>query len=298
MNKPLPQRTFYVAALLLVFGLSACETNVDPILGTDAGPTLFGFIDPTNPRQAIRVFEFADQLIQSRPDPLSSIVSITDVETGASVALRDSVVQFENGTFGHIYTTRFQPAFERLYRIEGTTDDSPVSTAVVLTPPDVEPTLGGERITPTSVRLPLEWPEAPLLLDIEVAYVFDVRRNGRRFVETIPFDYTSRQVQTAAGWAIEVDLTNDARTIFARDLFVDGSDVVFNRIEARAFVAFADWVSPIGSFDPEILVEPGTFSNVEDGFGFVGAGYQRVLPWSPSDEALEAVGFGRTDEDG
>ena len=52
-----------------------------------------------------------------------------------------------------------------------------------------------------------------------------------------------------------------------------------------------EWVSPVGLFDPDVLVEPGTLSNISNGFGFFGAGYTESVTWDPSNLLLIQAGF-------
>jgi hypothetical protein len=58
-----------------------------------------------------------------------------------------------------------------------------------------------------------------------------------------------------------------------------------------AEVASEDWRPPGGVFDPEVLIEPGTFSNVDRGFGFVGGAYRTGATWTPEAAALARAGF-------
>lgn len=59
----------------------------------------------------------------------------------------------------------------------------------------------------------------------------------------------------------------------------------------RFIAASADWLPPEGDFDPEVLVQPGTLSNVTNGFGFIGAGYRMQRNWLPADSVVSAAGF-------
>ena len=57
-------------------------------------------------------------------------------------------------------------------------------------------------------------------------------------------------------------------------------------ITVKLIVANREWRPPGGVFDPDILVEPGTMSNVDGGFGFVGAGFRLRESWMPTDTLL------------
>ena len=97
-----------------------------------------------------------------------------------------------------------------------------------------------------------------------------------------------------------VRLSDDARLIFQEILFKPSCtlrDLRLLEIELIVLVTNAEWVPPTGVYDAELLVEPGTFSNVENGFGFVGAGYPASFRWEPSESALLAAGFFVGDDD-
>ena len=52
-----------------------------------------------------------------------------------------------------------------------------------------------------------------------------------------------------------------------------------------------EWVPPDGEFNAANLIQPGTFSNVENGFGFVGAGYRLQRSWTLPFEVVEKTSF-------
>src|SRR5690606_7524938 len=51
------------------------------------------------------------------------------------------------------------------------------------------------------------------------------------------------------------------------------------------------FVPPGGVFDPDILVQPGTLSNVQNGFGFVGSVARYTAEWVFSDDAMERLDY-------
>ena len=63
------------------------------------------------------------------------------------------------------------------------------------------------------------------------------------------------------------------------------------RVEFRFLVADDSWNPPGGDFDFEVLSQPGAFSNVENGFGFFGAGYTASTEWFPSDVVRTELGY-------
>ncbi len=101
-------------------------------------------------------------------------------------------------------------------------------------------------------------------------------------------------------WVIPVNLSNDFRSVLAALAQVEGPEIVLVNIrllsmQMRLIVADAAWDPPGGVFDPNVLVQPGTLSNVEQGFGFIGSGYRLALRWRPPDNVVLASGFALPD---
>ena len=113
---------------------------------------------------------------------------------------------------------------------------------------------------------------------------------GERQVIRVP--YTDALEQVDGAWVVRVAFLRDAQdAVFERVDRPAGSRVVLLYMEVRVFVADEAWRPPGGVFDEDLLVQPGAFSNVENGFGFVGGGYLDSLIWLPADEVLEQSGY-------
>ncbi|MDX1531494.1 MAG: hypothetical protein R3362_08205, partial [Rhodothermales bacterium] len=109
------------------------------------------------------------------------------------------------------------------------------------------------------------------------------------------FDYGPQAVKEADGWHIDIALSADFRKIrdavrgFGRYDLTYG--IRLDSMEIRMIAANAEWDPPDGVFNPEQLVQPGTLSNVVQGFGFVGAGYRLEARWLPAPDVLRIAGF-------
>ena len=96
---------------------------------------------------------------------------------------------------------------------------------------------------------------------------------GIRF--PVALSYTDELDAIEGGWEMEIDMNGDYSRIqdkFERNCLVLDLTAL-RRIEFRLLVASEDWDPPGGTFDPDVLVQPGAFSNVESGFGFFGGGF-------------------------
>ncbi|WP_457654292.1 hypothetical protein [Rhodocaloribacter sp.] len=292
-----PRRAWIVAALVMGAGLWAgCETSVDAVSGSDAAFSVFGFFNPLADTQAVRVFPVEGLLVVSGPDPLDAEVTSTELETGEQRVWRDSVVQFLDGSFGHVYWSPFRAAHERTYRLEVARSDGAASVAEVETPPEVAPGVDVPVIDFRDVTLPVRVPvEAPRLLRVEVVYYTGIALNDTLAVDrletVIPYD--DRVTLEGDGWRIPVDLSGDRDVVreayFARNIFATAPALL--GLTFRVMIVNRAWSPPGGVFDPDVLALPGLFSNVEKGLGFVGAGYPLALDILPDDEVVKQAGF-------
>ena len=86
-----------------------------------------------------------------------------------------------------------------------------------------------------------------------------------------------------------MDFVRDADRIRAIQGLDAEDPVGLFEMAMRVRAPSAAWVPPTD--DPEILPQPGVMSNVEDGYGFVGAATYGAVRRPPPREAAEAAGF-------
>ena len=273
-----------IGTLVLTTG---CEESVNPVLGTERAFTLYGFFNPKADTQAVRIFAIEGRLERTRPEPLDAQVASTDLQMGRQDVWQDSVVQYQSGRFGHVFWSEFRAEFEHRYRLEAVRSDGARTQVEVTVPPLSEPLLLAPTVAPRFVMYPVLWQRAPRVNNIRVRYFTNCG--------VYTFDYgLETQEQVEGGTVVTVDLGQDARLIFQEVLFSAECSIQklrMEEVELIVLVTNAEWIPPTGVYDAELLVEPGTFSNVENGFGFVGAGYPASIRWEPSDSALLAAGF-------
>ncbi|ARA93599.1 hypothetical protein AWN76_010815 [Rhodothermaceae bacterium RA] len=130
-----------------------------------------------------------------------------------------------------------------------------------------------------------------------VLYAIGFEPTGAPILEhrryTLPYD--EHQRQQGEDWIITVDLSGAYLTLRDRvrtDTRYQASwGVGLGSITLRAIAANDAWNPPEGIFDADVLVQPGTMSNVENGFGFIGAGYRMEKEWVPVDSIVTRSGF-------
>lgn len=320
-----PLRAALLAACLL---LSGCDADVIPLVDADRHFSLYGVVNPRADSQSVVVFPIEDTLRPLPDAPLDATVTSTDLETGETVVWRDSVVTSAEGAV-HVFWAPFRAAYGHTYRIVVAGADGDVSSATVAVPPEAdlvvvpaEPTspprqavrvtapvdrlnrvlvsyLISARVPPAAFSLAPTAPPRPSLPGFEppAGDPPEADSSDGLVVQRVTafFDYGPQAVKEADGWHIDIALSADFRKIrdavrgFGRYDLTYG--IRLDSMEIRMIAANAEWDPPDGVFNPEQLVQPGTLSNVVQGFGFVGAGYRLEARWLPTPDVLRIAGF-------
>ena len=290
-------RSALVACLLTLFTLG-CEESVDVQLEINRPFTVFGIINPKADTHGVRVFEIQSEIRLIRPEPIDATVTTTLMQTGTVQAWQDSVIQLADGDYRHVYWAAFPATAGETYRLDITRSDGETSTAVTTIPPPVtlevlEPEINRVREAKMPVLIRGNPPAMPRI-DVEYVVVGTREDGSEPIFKPVTFNYIGRPTRQADGWLLEIDLIEDFRVIFQifdEDEEVTSGVIDLREIEVRFHIGDENWVSPVGVFDGEFLVEPGIFSNVENGFGYFGAGYVETIQFRPPFILLERAGF-------
>ncbi len=276
--------TLLFAFALTVTAWSGCETAVDPVIETDLPFTMYGYFNPTSDTQAVRIFPIDGVLERTADQPLGAVVTSANLTTGDERVWSDSIITFPpRGEIGHVFWSNFRVAYEDRVQLTVERPDGAQSVVTVDVPPEViSEILPGDE---TLFELPIEvrWYNAPNLIDIVVTY--------KTSVGSFSINYGVTQREISDGRAVLINFREDTRDILLLALAQGIRQVALTSLELSLIVTNREWVPPDGNFDPNFLVEPGTFSNVANGFGFVGAGYRQSIEWTPAKSFLEAAGF-------
>jgi hypothetical protein len=267
----------------LAVAVSACEEGVQPVLQTDRPFTIYGYFNPLADTQSVRLFTIDGVLEHTAPEPIDVVFDSRDVESGETVSWQDSLVQFSSGMWGHVFWSDFRPAHLRTYSVAARAPDGRVTSAQATVPPLATPEVGETDIFDFTLPIPILWRDAPNLIDIVATY--------RTSAGTEVVRYGVEQNATAAGSVVTLQFRRDTRGILFDAIRSGIDEVTLDTVEVRVVVTNAEWTPPGGVFDPDVLVEPGTFSNVENGFGFIGAGYPMTMGFKPDDDLLRVSGF-------
>lgn len=292
-------------AMTALLGLSACEEDVVAVVGTDVPYSLYGVLSPQLDSQWVRVFPVEERLAPALPEPLDAQVISVDRTTGEQYVWRDSVIVDFADQYAHVYYAPFQARFGHTYRIVATRSDGAESMVEVTVPPEAEIILREPVIRLSSVVQPVfVRGDVAGLVQVEVSYAVAYKRSDEADIESnnIVIPYLLKHEKTDGGWIVPVDLRQDFLEITASiaqqvDVGIDlRVGVILLSVTLRLIAANEAWDPPGGIFDEEILVQPNVMRNVQNGFGFVGAGYRLYRQWLPPVEAIEEAGFRSPEE--
>ncbi len=286
-----------VWACLAAFG-TGCTESVDTRLRLDRPFAIYGLINPRADTHGVRVFEIKSTIKLIEPNPIDALVTSTLLQTGEQLVWRDSVIQLSDGDYRHVYWAVFKATGDETYRLEVMRSDGETSTAVTTIPGEVSlEVLEPDTLKPAEALMPIfvhgNPPTMPRI-DVEYVVVGFAEGGSDPIFKSVLINYAGRPTQSDGGFLIEVDLIADYLAIFEEfdhDNVVTTDIIDLREINMRVHVADANWVSPVGVFDQDILVEPGTFSNVENGFGYFGAAYVDSITFRPPLTLIKRAGF-------
>lgn len=283
--------------LLLACLCMGCEDEIAPFTTTEFPFTLWGIVNPTADTQAVRVFTIDTTLELIPSENLDATTSIIAVEDQERFVLTDSVQQLPNGDFRHTFWSTFDVQHGGLYRVEVERSDGLVTRSSDIRVPDPitirtpEPT----ELQVQDLVLPVTIEgNPPSMPRIDATYnTYSVNSLGVREADNpVTISYATVPTFDNGNWFFDIDLLQDFIRI--RDDF-NAKDIVglicTDEIDIEIHVGNEEWRSPIGVFDPNVLVEPGTLSNVENGFGFFGAGFVETVQIFPPVTMQVRAGF-------
>ncbi len=281
-------RVPWTGVVLLVLAFSACENTVDPFIETDRYYTIFGYLDTGQDRQFVRVVPLRKQIDAEDGEPLDAVVTATDLDGGHEYAWRDSIIVYGDGSTGHVFVSDFRPVPGRMYRFEVERADGAVTWAQTLVPEaEIAEVIPPAQFGTGPITQVVNWEGIDVTpFRVEVWYRFSEfppTTPFKEFIVTYTGDSIGRKIPE--GWQVAVKLSEDTEEI--KPLVREGSPLL--GIGMRLTMSDDWWRPPGGVFDEEVLVQPGTFSNVQQGFGFFGSVNQYTVEWVLDDRTMERL---------
>lgn len=284
-----------------------CESSVDPIIGSPYPFTFWGFMNAASDTQLVRVFPISRELIPGPDQEIDAQVFSTDLTTGERRAWTYRQVRFDSLVAGHLFWAPFRAVHGHRYRLDVMRSDGASSWVEVTVPP---PVTFEVDVQENATRVPVRITgDAPNLVGMRVTYYAsnlppqsvwpgDVPVHPIVFhAVTIPYDTLVQRDDE--GWQVMINMRRDFEAVHAAYqaacLITDPSgsapDIWLRALEFSILAADSSWAPPGGVFDPDRLAVPGTFSNVQHGYGFFGAGEGLRHRWVPSISARVLAGF-------
>ncbi len=288
-------------ALLILFPvLMGCEEDVAAPSRLDEAYSMFGIINPRLDTQSVVVSPI-EPLLFDYPDSIDAAVTLTDLASGETTTLRDTTMVGERGQRDFAFLAAFRPEFGGSYRVDVARSDGAVTSAVANVPPEVDVTYddSGSHIAHVSVV-----GDAFHLLSIDVLYT--IRFFDTRFMEdpcdspayTYAIPYTHKESGTEDGYRLAVDVAHDhsrVMALYSADRPIAWRPLVngfaLMQMGVRLLVGEEAWDPPGGTFDENALAHPDIMTNVENGYGFVGGGYNHDGDVVPSEDVVDATLF-------
>lgn len=292
-------RSFHSLALVLLVAaglLSAgCEEGVNPFTNTDRYFSVYGYLDPAADTQFVRVVPLRQRIEVPAPGPLDVQVTVEDLETGTTYPLRDSLVTFADGSYGHVFYALFEPIHDHAYRLTVRRPDGPTTTAETTVPPFAYAEVGAPVAQGGATTQRIRWYGIDYVPHRVEAWYRLGGSGPREPFQDIPVVYPPGRLGGVQGdaWEVLVFLEADRDSIFEMLGFSSGTDFPYPlyNVGMRITEPDAAWRPPGGVWDPEVLAQPGVFSNVENGFGFFGAVSEPTVEWTLSPEITRRIGF-------
>ena len=295
-------------ALCLLLGSLAlatvgCESGVDVVVGEERPFTLWGMFDAGADTQRVRVFTIEGTPGVDRSGGIDAEVVSTDLTTGERRVWIHREVTYEGGDVAHVYWSPFRAQHGHEYRLEVVRSDGAASTAMVTVPQGVEIDIS---VRTDDIQVPVTiLGDAPNILGVAMRYEatnfppLDAPLGVPLFpllYFPVEVSYDGEGTRIDGGWRFLIDMQKDVEEVrgeYEMNCLVneDHPGMALRRVEFHLLVASEAWFPPGGQFDPELLVQPGAFSNVENGYGFIGAGEIERFRWTPVASVRESLGF-------
>ena len=302
MKRPLLQYSWLSLLIGLLPAMTACdETAIDPFDNDGRFFTIYGFIDEANnfepdAQHSVRVIPITrfPEIIESPSDDqatIDAVVTSIDLRSGAEHRWEHSLEKLSDGTYGHIFRAKFLVRRSRPYRLEVRRSDGVITSAETKVPSTslIETTVSAPRVDPETgaITQEIHLAQVPSPWAIDVIY-----RVGTDFAAS-PFPLTYGRVGTPDGedgWRFTVNITEDLDRL-STILNMPPSQIQFPTMGLKIRLLDDNWTPPEGVFDPEVLAQPGTLSNVENGYGFWGSIALYQTEWNISSELRGLLGF-------
>jgi len=280
---------------ILLLPLSACDdTGLDPFQNDEEYFTVYGYLDMLEAEHTLRVVpitRFAENILAESESQgsIDAEVFTTDLISGIRTKWTHKLSELDDGRLGHTFVARFAVRANRTYRLEIVRSDGKMTTAETHVPVIHTSTLfeRGPVVfenDSTLVYRDIKIPEISSPWNIQAIYLWDSGPINRRVF--VPYGRPGSRTDDG-GWQMRINISDDQQAVLDNVAWsvehdqiaaTDAFGVSAMGIQIR--ILDDNWDPPNGEFDPEILAQPGTLSNVENGNGFFGSIGLYIEEWN------------------
>ncbi len=287
--------TLLVLACFGILSMLGCEESVNPFIESERYFSLYGALNMSADTQYVRVDPISRNLFLDPGDPIDAIFRSIDLTSGDTLFWRDSLFTFADGSQAHIFTIPLRLRPGRTYRLEVVRSDGATTSAETTVPQalvaEVLPAVVNQT-SPTSalVNQTVRWQgltEEPYL--VRTWYRFVASPEGPFSEILIEYPGTNRASNPGDGWDIVVNMNADRDSVSKKISRPDRLTLL--GVGMNVTVLDDQFSPPGGRFDPEVLSQPGVFSNAENGFGFVGTIGQFSTEWVIDNDVARLLGY-------
>ena len=277
-------RHLLLLLVLPMLWLGCDDTLIDPFDNDERYFTVYGFLDQLETEHTLRVVpisRFAENILTDNEGrgALDAEVYTTDLVTGARTRWAHKYSELENGKLGHVFTGRFQVVPRRTYRLEVIRSDGKGVVAETTVPAvnasaifEKGPVVFNQDSTEAYQDISI--PEVTSPWDVNLIYLWSSHPINRRIM--VPYGRPGERTEN--GWRLRVNLSEDqlkfkenVQWSIDQGQIPNADSYNVNAMGIQIRVLDANWDPPEGIFDPEVLAQPGTMSNVQNGYGFFGS---------------------------
>ena len=283
--------------------LSCDDTAIDPFENDGRYFTVYGYLDVLQTQHEVRVIPVTRRgaVVESPSSSnatIDAVVTSTDLTSGETRRWGYTLEELEDGTYGHIFRSSFIVRPGRTYRLEVTRSDGIVTSAETTVPNISDPALFERgpvvfEADSTHIFQEIAVPRILSPWNIQAIYLWGGGTINRR----VYVPYGRRGERTEDGWKLTVEMSDDQAVVRENitesiqiGTITESTPVAMTSMGLQIRVLDENWNPPGGVFDPDELSFPGTFSNVENGYGFWGSIGLYIQEWNIC-ELSTALGY-------
>ncbi|MEM8486440.1 MAG: hypothetical protein AAF564_12885 [Bacteroidota bacterium] len=276
----------FIALFLLACLVTSCDDAViDPFNNDGRYYTIYGFLDALERNHEVRVIPVTrrGEKITNPNNPESQLdasVRSIDLLSGQTTTWRHSLEELEDGTYAHIFRATFLVTAGATYRLEVERSDGVVAYAETTVPLintaslfEKGPVVFSADSSIVTQEIFIPTVDSPW--DIQAVYLWAAGPINRRIF--VPYGRRGSRGPNG-GWNLTVQISEDQIPVMEnveqsriQDFENPNIPVILSAMGVQVRVLDENWDPPEGEFDPEILANPNSLTNVVNGYGFWGS---------------------------